>query len=236
MKSKSKPEPSPENNSAKVVAVFEIQPGEMVPPGFEEFEGMNVKQIISALAPNVKNFAALAALLPGIELGAEVPHWARNAAQKFWETIGLKFSPGTEPLSPSVLGKLTGLIEANPTFKDERLNSERLQKFASEFKNMAKTEAANATPEVSKQFFDGRASHESIRDKVKGLAQRTKVFLVIAVAWQVVQTFKSAGELHRWLMKEKVVTSETDAAETRTICRLIELKFREKSGRPAKAK
>lgn len=228
--------PKSESHVAAKVPTLEVSPGEKLPPGFEQFVGMTIPQIVSTILPNVKNFEGLAALIPGADAGIPVPHWAKNAAKRFWESIGLEILPGNEDYSPSMLGKLTGVVEHSGKFKDERLNSAKLQEIGRSFQRHAKEEAANAAPSVAKEFFDGRASYEKTEDKMRNLPQRAKVFLFIAVAWPMVQKFSSAGAMYRWLLKQRVIAHGTDAAEVRTICRLIDFNPRDKAGRPAKEK
>lgn len=172
----------------------------------------------------------------GIDLGITIPDWAKKASTKAMEAFGLDFIAMLETGQRANVGKVTGLVEIMPPPKNAMPVAEELKKLGSDFCQFAKTEAANAPAEESKEFFDGRANARKVIERISGSAQRTKVYLLISVAWQLIAEFSSAAELHQWLISENAILPDTDPADTRKVCRSIGLKFPSKPGRPRKQK
>lgn len=174
---------------------------------------------------------AMAGLLAGIGIDFKIPFplWAKAASKKFWEGSGMNFNEGMNTWSVKDLSKLMGVYELANNGKLPLID-----KYAKPYSDFLKKKAAFSSPQISKQFADGRADAEKVIEKVKFLAQRSKVYGAIAINWHVVEKFGSAAELHKWLLKNNAILPATDSAETRKVCRAIGLKFKSKAGRPRK--
>lgn len=210
---------------------------EAVPPGLEFLAGKNPVEAVQAMFPNAcVNISALAPFLAisGYDCGISSPEWAKESLRNAFKILGFGNAQEIENFASVAAGKAVGFVENAPPPKSEILKSESANQFKNTFCQMAKAEAANASPEVSKQFFNARAQGANAIQRMKFAPQRGKVYLLIAIAWETVACFKSAAELHRWLIKQKAILPQTDPAETRKICKIIGLPLHGKPGRPSK--
>jgi hypothetical protein len=213
-----------------------VNPEDKIPPSFEKFVGKTPLQVFENVAPSAKNLEAISALCAGlgVDLGIDAPNWAKVAAQKFFEAISVN---SVDDISiPALTGQLAGLVELVPPSKNSGLKSEALAQFAKDFCQNSKAEAANASTEYAKAFFNARADAGKVLQKIKSLPQRVKVYIIIAAMWPLIAELGSAAKLHTWLIKGRFILPNTDAADTRTVCRSIGLKFASKPGRPRKRK
>ena len=230
-------------NAAESEPNLTSKENEVIPPGLEFFAALKDKtqlEMMAAVLPQLKSVLesgdsaqkeALAGLIAGfgIDLGVELPEWVKAASTKFMESLGLDFLSASNAPESEDFGKLVGLAERSLINTD---SLEVQEKAILEFTKFAKSEAANESAEESKRFFDGRAKAPKILEKAEFMPQRAKVFFVIAVTWREIQKLESAGQLHRWLIDQKVIVSGTDSAETRKVCKIIGLKLCGNAGRP----
>jgi hypothetical protein len=241
MKKKS---PSKATPSISVPAKIE----EEIPPeliAFEKIKACAPREFVERMfAPKLKSatdeeakpvIEAFAGLLSGIpdffDFRVQVPDWTKKASAKFLKATGINFAAANKG-NLTEFGKIFGLLE--PEIPKE--TPSELQKAATSLKTFVRTEAAKAPAKDAKEFFTGVERGEKIPDKLLQLAQRTKVFAIIAGSWRHVETLESAGQLHNWLKEEGIIVARTDAAETRKVCRMIGLKLRDEAGRPLKKK
>jgi len=221
--------------------------GEQFPPALLYFSKLQSKpphEFITELFPKLKgaksneiNYAvqAISGLVAGFSLNnldAQIPEWVKNASTKCLAGFLEIDIPNLESGKYSEIGKMLGLIQNTP-LKDA---PSKLSDAAKELVQFFRIEAAKSSAKDAKEFFAGFEIAEKRQSQNANPAQRTKVYAVIAIAWREVEKFQSAGELHRWLLEHKVILPQTDAAETRTICRNIGLRFCDKAGRPPKKK
>lgn len=223
----------------------EASQGEAIPPGLKFFTELKKKtgaQQAAAVFPafadalargDIKQIEATSGFLSGfgLDLGVPVPEWAKAASRKFWDGVGFDFLT-TFQGQASQMGKLVGLVEIAP----KNIHSSEAKQAANALVQHEKTEAVNSPPDKHFEFAKGRKEAAKIVEKVQGMSQRAKIFAVIACAWREVEKLESAGQLHNWLLKNGVINPLTDPAETRKVCRLIGLKFRDKAGRSPKQK
>jgi hypothetical protein len=152
--------------------------------------------------------------------------------------------PPTSSESVGQLGKMVGIVEALSPSKNEKLKSPQVEKASAYFSKELKDHAASASPETSKEFFVERADAAKIREKIVFMPQRTKICLLLASGWPVVEemrrTEKSSitGDLHGWLLSQKddsgknILDHRIDSRETRKICEAIGLEFRNQWNKP----
>jgi hypothetical protein len=216
--------------------------GEAVPPGLEFFAELKDKSHAEQVAAVTPKFAAAlktgdekalgvyAALFSGvgIDVGIKIPLWAKAASQMFWQAISLDFLARLPDGQPSDVGKFCELVQLAP----QKDNPSRLDQTVQTLVQLIKSEAANLPADKNLEFAKGRMNAGKVIERMKGLPQRSKIYAVIAVAWCEVEKFESAAQLHNWLLKQGVIVSSTDAAETRKVCRIIGLQLRAKAGRP----
>ena len=222
--------------------------GEVIPPGLEFFAEMKSKspmeQIAAVMPIFASNLAAddslkmdkMAALLSGIELdlGVPIPFWAKTASKKFWEATGFDFLANLQDkngeLSLSDIGKTVELMELMPKTISPTKPEQAMQALV----KYVKADALNLPAVKNMEFASGRMNVVKKIERGNNLTQRAKIYIMIAITWREIENFKSAGQLHNWLLKNGIIVPSTDPAETRKVCRLIGLKLREKAGRPPK--
>ncbi len=197
--------------------------------------------LIPALADKPK-LEAMAGLLfgGGIDLGVALPDWVKVASKRSWNALGLEcfavaMTENSAP-DPAVIGKMAGLLELIQRPGNAPDSIKALWPYLQAYSRLIKQKSAEDPFERASKFFDAGADAKKTLARMEGLSQRARVFFAIALAWREIDKFKSAGELHRWFMREKIIVPGTDAAEIRRACRVIGLSFPGKPGRQRQLK
>lgn len=206
-----------------------------VPPTLDKLAQLPISETVNhLLGPPKQGMAARAGFFSGlgIDLGLPLPHWVKEASRRGWKSCGFDFDFQSEEGLPAVLGTMAGLATCSPPDCPPEHAS-----LASDIGGfLVDVAAKHGSKEEAAEFFTARAGAGAILRRLENIPQRAKVFLCIAAGWQTVEKFESAGELHLWLWKQKVILPQTSDAETRKVCRMIGLRLREKAGRPEKQK
>lgn len=86
-------------------------------------------------------------------------------------------------------------------------------------------------------FRDGEKLMRGAPGRAQQMAQRTKIYRTIAARWKEVAlgVLNDTGELHQWLLSQKVISPGTDSSEIRLVCAKIGLRYK-KPGKPRKQK
>jgi len=218
---------------------------EITPPGMEfldQFKDKSPVQIISQLLPKFADalktdqaqnaIDAFAGLLwgLGLDLGASLPEWVKSASEKFWQFSGMNFLKNLENNKPADFGSLLELINLQPINKN--LPPEQAQ-VIDNIGHLIKSESANLSAVELKQFADARVAAPKIINKLKNPTDRTMIFIIIACAWREIEKLGSHAKTHQWLLDHKIISSNTDRAETAKFFREINLP-KGKAGRPKK--
>jgi hypothetical protein len=235
----------PKNTAKSAPAsIPQNDPAVKIPASLKKFEGKNpndeIKKIILKLVPNDAGATnALAGVFSAMcDTGLDVPEWAKRASQKLFEASGLDFMAnfGADMnlvQFSRIFGKIVGLAEKslkNPK-PEASIGRKMEKKLAAPFVKFSKSLASEAEPEESEAFFSGRNESEELVEKMQQPTQRTKIYLVIALHWQIVQKFSSTGEFYKWLLSMKdpkgnnLIVPNTDSREIRKICQSIGLEF-----------
>lgn len=221
MKSRNTKTPQPESEVEKVLKKS---------PLFKELERLPIPEGFLKLLSKGKP-EALLGLMAGIvpELPVEIPDWAKNASQKFWQAFGIN------GFNAESAGKMIGLGERTPETGYLSGKISHTEVCAAFNKDMA-----NAPAEESKKYFDGRAAAPALDAKFAAMAQREKIYFIISIQWQKVAALKSTAELFTWLKSYPwengipLLASATDSREIRAVCESIGLNFKNLGGRPRK--
>lgn len=225
---------TPKPSSAKPTGADELRVP--IPPALGRLFKLPTADVLTqllGLRENEKEW--LGGLLSGlgIDVGVAVPDWAKNASRNFFELIGFNLEPQCEADLPGNLGLIVGMASRQPPDMPQEHAS--IVNSMSEF--LLNIAATHATEQEAIRFNNARPEAEQTVELLKQPHRRMKAFLYIAVGWQTVASFESAGELHRWLGKLGAVEEFGDPASTRNICREIGLRIRDgKPGRPRRTK
>jgi hypothetical protein len=101
-------------------------------------------------------------------------------------------------------------------------------------------DAAQAPPDEAAKFFNAQKAGKDRADHLGQVSQRAKIFIVIAILWELVASFKSTGELFQWLRScggdkgQRLLAPSTDSREIRTVCKIIGLRYESRGGRPSR--
>jgi hypothetical protein len=224
----------PLSNRPSMKAVFENPENFQPTAFFDAIENPTTRRIL------VELFSSLG-LIP-MCAGDERPEWAKQAWREFWRSSALV--PGIEDTTPDAgqNGYTIGLLSHfNPD--DAALTCSpdisQLLKFVSELIPEFRQKAAQSAPEEAAAFFDAQKKGHERGEQLSQISQRAKIFMVIAVQWQVVAEYNGTKELFKWLeslgTKEKpFLAPTTDSREIRTICKIIGLNYNSRKGRPPK--
>lgn len=166
------------------------------------------------------------------------PEWAINAWKEFWRSSGLLPQGGSEA---SQLGYGVGLVsEVSPdAFKVSPDMSKMFSHLLEMFPKLREN-AAHSPPEQAASFFSAQKAGKKRSDQLGQVSQRTKIFLAIAILWELVAEFKSTAELFQWLRSvggdkgQTYIAPTTDSREIRTVCKIIGLRYGSRGGRPPK--
>lgn len=109
--------------------------------------------------------------------------------------------------------------------------------------NYRKQEAAQLPSDQAADFFtglrDGERRVQTMPERAREMAQRTKCFQAIAKGWRKILSsgINDAQGLHDWLIKMGLLVNHRDSkAEARKICRLIGFDGLGKAGKPPEQK
>jgi hypothetical protein len=85
-------------------------------------------------------------------------------------------------------------------------------------------------------FRDGERLMRRMPERAQQMAQRTKIYCAIAARWKEIapSVLHSTGQLHQWLLSQKIIVPGTDSAEIRLVCAKIGLRYK-KPGKPPKS-
>ena len=195
---------------------------------------------LAADTPNMKGFLQLctSALFP--QLTSDAPGWAKCAAKKAFAPL-IRLEPKRSVSEEYENGFLFGQLIAGAQLSDAY--SPQMSPLLDSFKRISEAlgeQAVKASPIRAADYFvglrDGQAEINKLPARASQLAQRQKVYLLIAAAWQAIAPgqLNSSAELHKWLLDRNVIVSRTDARETREVCRIIGLRYPNSGGRPRK--
>lgn len=211
-----------------------------LPPGLEHLQRLKPRAWLARLIKvpeTIDAQEAMAGFLSGIglDLGVQVPEWARQASRLFMASVGFAMPSPLADAKPGEIGRLFGIWEQVAQSPTDAIPDAAASQMAPLMEVM-RAEAAKASPAISKQFFDGRAAAPSLEERLTNLPQRAKVYLAVSALWRTVAGLNSAGELHRWLLEKEFILPATDPADTRSVCRSIGLRFSGRPGRPSRRK
>ena len=162
---------------------------EEMPSGLEFFDKLKDKtesEQLAVLAPdfatllesgNTDKLAQIAGFFSGfgIDLGAQVPEWAKTASKKFWEAHGGElenFSTQLQAGQAAACGKFVGLVEFSSTNNPLSEAEQATQALA----QLIKKEAIDLPANETLKYSTGRVNAGKIKERANGLSQRTKVF------------------------------------------------------------
>src|SRR5262249_24364451 len=118
-----------------------------------------------------------------------------------------------------------------------------MQKFdaETELSTQLKFEAAQESPAVAMEFFEGQLRAEKVVELSGQMSVRAKMFCCIASGWREVERFDSTDELHAWLYSQQTASGQkyipqpsqgpskdpvdSQKREVRKVCQLIGLQF-----------
>ncbi len=85
-------------------------------------------------------------------------------------------------------------------------------------------------------FRDGEKLMRAAPERARQMAQRTKIFRAIASHCKEIAPgiLHSTGQLHQWLLSQKIIVPGTDSSEIRLVCTRIGLRYK-KPGKPPKS-
>lgn len=197
------------------------------------------REVISARAKGAKyREKAYTGIFSGIEgLNADVPAWVKQASRKLIEScLGIETDSTSAEMDMAtalpVIGKIIGLFEViegatNPPRVEKKYRKTVLSPALKEIKQFAsESNAADAAA-----FFSARERGSKAAEQVGQMSVRAKIYMAIALNWQIVEKFKSTGELHDWLLTvrssrgERLIPENLDSRETRKACENIGLQF-----------
>ncbi|HUA67310.1 MAG TPA: hypothetical protein VMA13_02070 [Candidatus Saccharimonadales bacterium] len=202
-------------------------------------EGQSLIELASSLT--MEQLAA-SKFCPVVE--EDAPEWAKRAAAMVF--ISLMPPPRKRKASEAYhLGFESGYRQAAAELVSCELHDEYgslLLEVSKEMQDQLKGKAAAQTPPaMAADFFagirDGDKSMRQMPERAQYMAQRTKIFRVLAEHWKEILPGKIQGtdQLHQWLLSKKVISPGTDSRETRQVCQRIGLRYRP-PGRPRKKK
>lgn len=173
----------------------------------------------------------------------EAPDWAKQAAQMVLASLlpqhrkrkaSQMYNIGFES---GYMNTAAELIASDLHDEYGRLLLEMSKTAQSKLKIRAATELP---PEVAHDFFkgiaDGNHLMRAMPERARQMAQRTKIFSAIATHWKEIApgVFHSTGQLHKWLLSQKLILPGTDSCEIRLVCAKIGLRYK-KPGKPPKS-
>ena len=169
------------------------------------------------------------------------PEWAMNAWREFWRSSGVLPQKAETGSGAAQTGFGVRIIsEVMPdTFK---ASPDMSKMFSHIFGMLPKLreDAAHSSPDEAAKFFNAQKAGKDKADHLGQFSQRTKIFIVIAILWELVASFKSTGELFQWLRScegdtgQRLLAPSTDSREIRTVCKIIGLRYESRGGRPPK--
>ena len=179
----------------------------------------------------LKTMGALAGFLYGygLDLGWPLPEWAKAASHVAAKCFGFNFLLELREGKPKAVGTLVGLIERMKFANNPPDTESALKSLATHVKN----DLGNLPASELKDYASGHMSTENLVQKIKNPTERTLVMLAIAAGWQEVEKLGSQKKTHDWLLREKMISPNTDRAETSKWFREIGLP-KGKAGRPKK--
>lgn len=174
----------------------------------------------------------------------DAPDWAKRAAAMVY--ISLLPPPRKRKASEAYhLGFESGYTHSAAELVSRELREEYgflLLEVSKEVQDQLKGKAAaQMPPAMAADFFagirDGDQSMRQMPERAQYMAQRTKIYRVLAEHWKEIApgVLHSTEELHQWLLSQKVILPGTDSREARQVCQRIGIHYRS-PGRPRKQK
>jgi hypothetical protein len=176
-----------------------------------------------------------------LEVSADSPSWAKRAAEMAFNSliptrrkraVSDAYFIGFD--SGYVQGSADALASLNP-----REQGRQIAEGMRSCNEILKGSWAKQSSEKAADFFcgfrDGEKLMRGMPERAQQMAQRTKILRAIAANWKNIApgVLHDSGELHQWLLAEKVISPRTDSAETRLVCLKIGLRYK-KPGKPRK--
>jgi hypothetical protein len=98
------------------------------------------------------------------------------------------------------------------------------------------TQPADKAADFFCGFRDGEKLMRNMTERARQMAQRTKIYRALAARWKEIApgVLHSTGELHQWLLCQKVILPGTDSSEVRLVCSKIGLRYK-RPGKPPKS-
>lgn len=177
---------------------------------------------------------------PGTQQTEALPEWARHPdwAKKAAGQFEKRFTPPANKTDAYQVGWIVGLLEGSlPGFR----NALTQPGFASVFEYLEAVgkfarEAVSKEPlAVGQEFYDGTRSGLKKAEELDALPYTQKIYVVM-FALSSVFAQSTKGEVHRWLVKHKVVTSDTDSSQTRQLLKRIDFPCGRPGRRPSPKK
>jgi len=171
------------------------------------------------------------------------PEWAVNAWKEFWRSLQWMPKKVQESSDIDQIGFGFG-IASDPRLDSLKASPDlaRLFDVLSDLIPKIRSMAAQAPPEEAASFFKAQKDGHERAAQLEQVSQRTKIFVVVAVLWEVVAEFKSTSELFHWLKtahgegKQPLLAPGTDSREIRAVCKIIGLRYPARGGRPKKTR
>jgi hypothetical protein len=162
------------------------------------------------------------------------PKWVLNAWKEFWRSLAIIPETGQNNSDFAQVGSIVGLIsdlEIDSLQMPEPL--EGMIKQVIQRIPQIRILAANSSAKEAKDFFCAQHQGQEKRSLIEQPSQRTKIFVVIAIAWRDIAQLKSTSALYGWLISKKVIQPSgdqtgkggTDSREIRKICKMIGLRY-----------
>jgi hypothetical protein len=175
----------------------------------------------------------------GLQIQGSAPDWARRAADMVFDSL----MPNRRRRKRSEayqIGFESGYMDGAAQLLDRKETTppdEPSARGCSEIlKECWATRPADEAAEFFCGFRDGEKLLRGVPERAEQMAQRTKIYRALAGRWQEIKpgVLHSTGELHQWLLAQKVIVPGTDSCEVRLVCAKTGLRY-QKPGKPAKS-
>jgi hypothetical protein len=214
----------------------EIEPLEKVPAWAKPFVGRTVAEFLGRYIPRPKLEAMAGAMFGLVDLGIEIPEWAKNSSRQFWKNY-----VGNRQLNPKESAEDLGVIvimvgeftQGNLACSQPVAPPSKLEKFfsriAKKFYSLLMQEVVSKLSHEEKaQFYTGCATGEQMVAQIKNpdhlvMVKLAPLYLVVSLAWRKIQWFETHAAREKWLRDEKVIKDNVTSREVYQVFSIIEL-------------
>jgi len=217
----------PETLAALLKSPHEFTPSKLL----DAISNERAKQVFSELYSSTGDLT--------ISQDDNLPDWARKAWQEFWRSLAL-FPDAKHASEAKQTGHSLGLLAGLPSDSLKGpLDLARLHELLLQTIPGIRSEAAQLPHEDAADFFNAQRAGHRRAAQLQQISQRTKIYLLIALAWREVATLKSTSELYQWLCSvgkkgQPLIAAGTDSRDIRYVCKRIGLRYGSRGGRPRK--